>query len=42
MIVPIIVAVTKWDRLARQVELDVTLDIRDHLRSVTRPTLVIV
>ncbi|MBB6146783.1 pimeloyl-ACP methyl ester carboxylesterase [Silvibacterium bohemicum] len=36
-----IVAETNWDGLARQVELDLTLDVRDHVRSITRPTLVI-
>lgn len=36
-----IVAGTNWDGLARQVELDLTLDIREEVRSITRPTLVV-
>jgi pimeloyl-ACP methyl ester carboxylesterase len=36
-----IVAGTNWDGLARQVELDLTLDVREQARSITRPTLVI-
>ena len=36
-----IVAGTNWDGLARQVELDLTLDVREEVRSITRPTLVV-
>jgi 3-oxoadipate enol-lactonase len=36
-----IVEGTNWDGLARQVELDLMLDEREKVRSITRPTLVI-
>jgi 3-oxoadipate enol-lactonase len=36
-----IVAGTNWDGLARQIELDLTLDVREQVRSITRPTLVV-
>jgi 3-oxoadipate enol-lactonase len=36
-----IVVGTNWDGLARQVELDLTLDIREQVRSITSPTLVV-
>jgi 3-oxoadipate enol-lactonase len=36
-----IVAGTNWGGFARQVELDLTLDIREELRSIIRPTLVV-
>src|SRR6202034_4399090 len=32
---------TDWEGLARQVEVDLTLDIREQVRSITRPTLVV-
>jgi 3-oxoadipate enol-lactonase len=36
-----IVATNNWDGMARQVELDLTIDVRDRARRITKPTLVI-
>lgn len=39
--VDLIVETTNWDGMARQVELDFTIDVRDQARRVVAPTLVI-
>ena len=36
-----IVATNNWEGMARQVELNLTIDVRDQARRVTKPTLVI-
>jgi pimeloyl-ACP methyl ester carboxylesterase len=32
---------TNWEGLARQIEVNLTLDVREQIRSITRPTLVV-
>jgi pimeloyl-ACP methyl ester carboxylesterase len=36
-----IVTGTNWEGMARQIELNLTLDIREHVRAIAQPTLVI-